>query len=147
MTCDLCGHEHAGERFAFICIGCPCPGTREGYNELGKMPAHTPGPWKAKHRHRYASPTDDEYAGVGWDIEGPPEPMFRGQFEKAADAYLIAAAPDLLAACERLLECGEEWLECFVVDLSLDPDAIANDPDLNIARRAIAKAKGQAVPS
>ena len=24
FTCDACGHQHTGEQFAFICIGCPC---------------------------------------------------------------------------------------------------------------------------
>lgn len=24
-TCEACGHEHQGERLAYICIGCPCP--------------------------------------------------------------------------------------------------------------------------
>ena len=23
-TCKACGHEHAGEELAYICVGCPC---------------------------------------------------------------------------------------------------------------------------
>ena len=48
--------------------------------------------------------------GLGWDIEGPPEPMLRGQFAKAADAKLAAAAPDLLEALERV---NRDWLSPF----------------------------------
>jgi hypothetical protein len=66
------------------------------------MSEHTPGPWIAKHRHSEAKATDDEIYGLGWYIEGPPEPM-RGQFAKAADARLIAAAPQMLAALEAAL--------------------------------------------
>lgn len=24
FKCPDCGHQHTGERFAYICIGCPC---------------------------------------------------------------------------------------------------------------------------
>ena len=73
------------------------------------MSEHTPGPWVAKHRHSEAKATDDEIYGLGWYIEGPPEPM-RGQFAKAADARLIAAAPDLLAALEEVFDVWpSEW--------------------------------------
>ena len=65
-------------------------------------PKHTPGPWRALHRHSCGKATD-EIGGLGWDIFGPPEPMLRGQFAKAADAHLVAAAPELLAACEAAL--------------------------------------------
>ena len=46
--------------------------------------------------------TMDEMSGLGWEIDGPPEPMLRGQFAKAADAHLIAASPEMLAALERV---------------------------------------------
>lgn len=68
--------------------------------------AHTPGPWRAEHRHSGAGATDDETGGLGWDIVGPPEPSMRGQFARAADARLVAAAPELLAACKALLAAG-----------------------------------------
>ena len=64
------------------------------------MTEHTPGPWKARARCVTNDGTQDEMAGLGWNIEGPPEPS-RGQFSKAADAYLVAAAPDLLAALKK----------------------------------------------
>ena len=63
-------------------------------------PEHTSGPWKARARCITNDGTQDEMAGLGWNIEGPPEPT-RGQFAKAADAYLVAAAPDLLEALKK----------------------------------------------
>ncbi len=27
FDCAMCGHRHQDERFAFICIGCPCQST------------------------------------------------------------------------------------------------------------------------
>ena len=63
---------------------------------------HTPGPWMACHRSINAKGWEDEQSGLGWEIMGPPEPLLRGQFAKASDARLIAAAPDLLEALQNL---------------------------------------------
>lgn len=65
--------------------------------------------WKAAHRAVNAEPTSDEIDGLGWDIEGVEQPMLRGMFAKAEDAYLAAAAPDMLAALEGVAArcCGE----------------------------------------
>lgn len=96
---------------------------------------HTPGPWRAVHRFIGAGPHDDEVAGLGWEVEGPPEPDGRGQFAKAADAHLIAAAPDLLAACELALKACQENIAMW---------SVKNEPILleaiNALRPAIAKA-------
>ena len=75
------------------------------------MSKHTPGPWKARARCVTNDGTQDEMAGLGWNIEGPREPS-RGQFSKAADAYLVAAAPDLLEALEGMLNGGGCIDEC-----------------------------------
>ena len=60
------------------------------------MTEHTPGPWTAKPRSVLNDGTQDQTSdGLGWDIEGPPEPQLRGQFKLAADARLIAASPTM----------------------------------------------------
>ena len=97
---------------------------------------YTKGNWVAKARHVRNDGTQDEITGMGWDVEGPPVPLVRGQFTKAADAYLVAAAPDLL-----------EELEWAYSQLCLHPDwCDANHPVLkprhDAIRAAIAKAKG-----
>lgn len=67
-------------------------------------PKFTPGPWVVSHRCSGAGWHDDETFGLGWELEGPPEPMLRGMFAKAADAHLIASAPNLYAALEDELK-------------------------------------------
>ena len=88
----------------------------------------TPGPWTARPLSGLNDGTQDKITGLGWSITGPPEPQLRGQFSRAADAYLVAAAPELLEALEELLE----W------ELSM---AGLGHPRLDKARAAIAKAR------
>ena len=68
--------------------------------------AATAGPWTARHRHVDCTPNDDESCGLGLEIDGPPEAMLRGQFERGADAVFIAHArhdvPALVAEVRRL---------------------------------------------
>ena len=68
--------------------------------------AATPGPWRASHRNVGCTPDMDEVAGLGLEIEGPPEAWNRGQFARGADAVFIAAAredvPRLLDEVARL---------------------------------------------
>ena len=66
-------------------------------------PEHTAGPWKARARCVTNDGTQDEMAGLGWNIEGPPEPT-RGQFFKAADAYLAAASPEMYKALKAMVD-------------------------------------------
>ena len=83
--------------------------------------AHTPGPWCANQDCI--------------EIDGPEGPrdvtlaVVLQPDNAAADARLIAAAPDLLAACEELLVYLGDW------------DDMENDT-CAAARKAIAKAKG-----
>ena len=55
----------------------------------------TPGPWKVSHRSIGCDEDDDESAGLGLEIEGPPEPGLRGQFARAADAQLAVFARNM----------------------------------------------------
>ena len=73
------------------------------------MSEFTPGPWWASPRHVGNDGTQDEMSGLGWDVEGPVEPDGRGQFAKAADAYLVAAAPELFDALRAALRQSSGW--------------------------------------
>ena len=68
------------------------------------MSKETPKPWVAVPRH--GNHDKDEMSGLGWDIEGPPEPMLRGQFALAADAHKAAAAPELFDALQEFVTAG-----------------------------------------
>ena len=99
------------------------------------MKEQTPGPWIARARHRHNDGTQDELDGVGWDIEGPPIPWLRGQFARAADARLIAAAPDMRKALEGVMRMTFE-------DLSGEESGEI----IEAAVRALAKARGEDWP-
>ncbi len=106
---------------------------------------HTPGPWTVRHRCVGKSPYDDESCGLGLEVDGPPEPL-RGRFARAADAHLVAAAPELLAALEQALaviDSDELKGACQVADIHGMP---YGGPTVNVAelRALIAKARGEA---
>ena len=87
--------------------------------------AATKGPWTSRHRHCDGDPRhDDEMSGLGLEVDGPPEPMLRGQFERAADAAFIAASRTLLPAAldeiERLRKELDGYAkECLEVENAL----------------------------
>lgn len=85
------------------------------------MTGHTPAPWVAKARAVDSTGQDDYF--LGWDITGPPEAQ-RGQFARAADARLAAAAPELYEALKAML----------------NPDT---EGDIDIAMVALRKAEGR----
>lgn len=96
------------------------------------MSKHTPGPWIVNTDPHY----EDGKPGLIWGPSGPGygsicelSPVYPREF-KAADAALIAAAPDLLAACEDLL--------CQVKCLGGEETQAL---DFDQAEAAIAKAK------
>ena len=79
------------------------------------MSKHTPGPWRV--------------IGAGWDERGDAQYTLRDvKAIGAADARLIAAAPDLLAALKRVLS---------------DDEVALSRPDYEFARAAILKAEGE----
>lgn len=95
---------------------------------------HTPGPWRVI---AYGIDTGPQGAFVpfgGCGVCGCcGSPWMNGEKDcDQADAYLIAAAPDLLEALESLVSFHE----------SLDPTGVALD-EFNAGRAAIAKARGQ----
>ena len=64
---------------------------------------HAPGPWKLTPRHKIESWWIEDADGKNIaDLEAN-EPTYYGKQHSDANAYLIAAAPDLLAACENAL--------------------------------------------
>lgn len=103
------------------------------------MNGHSKGPWRV---------VDGSSPGVLY-VEGPPLPItiittaldidFAGSMEREANAYLIAAAPELLEALRGLDEAY-----CRAGD-SLSREERAEDRKrLMAARAAIAKATGAA---
>lgn len=69
---------------------------------------HTPGPWTAIK----ATYSDDRGTNDFWHVaytdRGKTWSMKTAGDEGRANAYLIAAAPDLLAACKRMLAANED---------------------------------------
>jgi hypothetical protein len=65
---------------------------------------HTPGPWQVTESGNVAGPTRS-FGSQGWVGRICLANVMTGDVEvKAANARLIAAAPDLLAACEEALD-------------------------------------------
>lgn len=102
---------------------------------------HSPGPWQARHKHPGARAGSNELDYLGWEIDGPPAPVLRGQFAFAADAYLIAAAPELLAALMAIVNAVEDEDQPAFSQPVL---TFADVALLAAAREAIAKARGEA---
>ena len=74
----------------------------------------TPGDWKPTCRDSSGGMDSAEMSGLGWEVDGPPEPLLRGQFRRGEDAIFIANAhqdiPDLLdhiAALSRAQEATD----------------------------------------
>jgi hypothetical protein len=86
---------------------------------------HTPGPWKATLAYGYRI----EAAGGKIVAKLPTHCPLTA--ENPANAYLIAAAPDLLDVCQVVLE-------------QIDNHPDIPDHDKQLLRDAIAKATGQA---
>jgi hypothetical protein len=116
-------------------------GAVPGGSEAPPILAHTPGPWRAC----VWDPMERPH--VHADLPGERVCNFRRDLPlTAADAHLIAAAPDLLAALRRLVAVTEQYHsedpDCSVCH-GWRPDEHAEDCDLTIARAAIAKAEGR----
>jgi hypothetical protein len=81
--------------------------------------AATPPPWLAVPRDSTLPPEHEGLSGLGWDIEGPPEPQLRGQFARGADARFIAESrvdvPALIAEVRRLRAAIRDVLQLEAV--------------------------------
>lgn len=89
------------------------------------MPEHTPGPWTA---------IEEEHTYVIRDADDDPVVWEYGGIDNEANAWLIAAAPDLLAVCIGILECLDEKDRWTSVSRKFAAESL---------RKAIAKARGE----
>lgn len=90
--------------------------------------AATEGPWEAYSRDVSGRLDSEAVSGLGWEIEGPPEPRLRGQFARGEDAILMARSrtlvPALVAALREAREAHEDLKKDFY-HLRSDFDAMA----------------------
>ena len=106
------------------------------------MSKHTPGPWKAHFEEAYfVTGPDRGRVAMMMNLKGPHGLGGRRSGEEsAANARLIAAAPDLLEALQRAVACG------MVPSTSaFEGGAAAHSEQVRTAdaiRAAIAKATG-----
>ena len=96
---------------------------------------HTPGPWNIS--------TDGEAAGVIYALRGfewDDICVITPRCEAAANAHLIAAAPDMLEALEEVVALTENLQVCPFCGCVLDhrPDCLSHEIDA-----AIRKARGK----
>lgn len=105
--------------------------------------AHTPGPWRvADYTENAVSPKLIVQAGVDVEVAA----WFLPTERDAANAKLIAAAPDLLAACKAQEEAEAHHRTCENCDtVTLCMDAEEKFAKAEAMRKAaIAKAEGRA---
>ena len=100
------------------------------------MSKYTPGPWQAKCRDiTYVDGTDwPENEFLQWEVEGPRTVWGRGAFLQG-DAYLVAAAPELLQVALELSNIVREMCRALLIP---EPSASLERSDA-----AIAKATGE----
>lgn len=101
---------------------------------------HTPGPWK----YRIATGTaDTEIRGEGAAVCVIPY-RYGSVESRAANRYLILAAPDLLAALQAAVPFVRDIAESDAGDDDSHPHAEDARKVLKAARAALAKAEGGA---
>ncbi len=113
-------------------FGRPFPLTDKAKNILKFINLqHTPGPWKV-HVH------EDMIDVIGDSIIIHSAMELSENLENISNAYLIAAAPDLLVALEETLGCLIDWVEIAEEHDKRDHNYEA----IEKAKAALAKAKG-----
>lgn len=96
------------------------------------LAATTPEPWVAVARHCDNDGTQDEMDGLGWDVEGPPEPM-RGQFSRCADAQFMAHSKEFVRLLLAVVEAESAGLtpkqvaSVYAYSLGLETDSAAKE--------------------
>ena len=118
------------------------------------MNKHTAGPWKIGNEHNYQadryaknaewSRVRDKNGGLIAKVESvnPKGKRQSCDFDiEAANARLIAAAPELLAACKAMLAGFTSYHRCETASANID-DVTRRAQTIAAARAAIAKASG-----
>ena len=105
------------------------------------MNKHTPGPWNATKFNPVTGDIDDCYLYVEPGIAVIERKVKGRDQHDAANARLIAAAPDLLEAAQLALQIAESWIHD-----QLDGTSSMDGALLHLApvRAAIARARGEA---
>lgn len=100
------------------------------------MADHTPAPWWADDDGLIREEATDATIARVYEDDGHIDPQARRSMPRAANARLIAAAPDLLEALQLLLAWAKDVHS---------PSAIAriNYAGMDVASAAIAKATGE----
>ena len=106
------------------------------------MAEHTPGPWKVidgdSHNGYPEEQSEYEYRVIPESTEPRPNNIIASfwdcewGYEALANAYLIAAAPDLLAACEAANIAIRETYNGVIIPLRLL--SVMNDNEAAIAK-------------
>lgn len=92
------------------------------------MASHTPGPWHVSQDTNVDAGdvhTDGVRVAKCWTSTFAPPPL-----EAAANARLIAAAPDLLEACKTIVQLGKSRYHDLGIDKMVEA-AIAKAEDTN----------------
>ena len=104
---------------------------------------HTPGPWFVK-RRLGCKGIGPKRKGHQRGIDEVCDTVGLNEKEDAANARLIAAAPDLLAACKSALALLREQVELVCgVDFEPPPNLNAENDEIMRLQAAIAKATGE----
>lgn len=106
------------------------------------MSDFTPGPWEIKHGFNvFGYRQDGKILSVVASTGGYQSNTYEANTENAANARLIAAAPDLLEALREFIQLvqSEAWTDVEIPMIAALPFITAS---LN-AEKAIAKARGE----
>lgn len=116
----------------------PAPNTAV-QNDLATRPAHTPGPWRSRLSTNAAKALNVEAGTLGHNIALVNRHGNKNLQEAAANARLIAAAPDMLAALKAVV-AHEDRAAADMREMGADVPELPWMPQV---KAAIAKAEGR----